>query len=71
MITWTPIEQLPDELKDGREVLLWLGDDGATVASWVDYSGSYRPEGQFADWNDERGPLGFLTVTHFAEITPP
>jgi hypothetical protein len=72
MITWTPIAQLPDELKDGREVLLWLGKDGPTLASWVDYSGGgYVPEGEFANWSDERGPLGHLTVTHFAQITPP
>jgi hypothetical protein len=72
MITWRPIAQLPDELKDGREVLLWEEDGAATVAIWIDYDpDGYVPEGPFASWSDERGPLGFLTITHFAEITPP
>jgi hypothetical protein len=68
MITWTPIGQLPDELKDGREVLLWDADEPegyrATTATFSSL------EGGLGGWrNDE-----FIKVenpTHFAEITPP
>jgi hypothetical protein len=43
MITWTPIAQLPDELKDGREVLLWDADEPegyrATTATFSSLEG--------------------------------
>lgn len=69
MITWRPIAELPDELKDGRDVLLWE-DGSAALANWVDYSPG-DVGGKSANWHDERGSLGHATVTHFAEINGP
>lgn len=34
-IDWTPIADLPEHLKDGREVLLWDGEHGAMVGQWT------------------------------------
>ncbi len=65
MITWTPIAQLPDELKDGREVLLWSDDPrikGAIQVDWVGTGWAEVMEGRLLDDID---------FTHFAEITPP
>jgi hypothetical protein len=68
MIAWRPIAELPDELKDGRNVLLWDGDEPAgyevVVASFSDMGGG---EG---DWrNDEF--VQITNPTHFAEINAP
>lgn len=68
MIPWRPIAELPDELKDGRQVLLWDADEpagyAAVVASFSALGGS------LGCWrNDEFLPL--QNPTHFAEITQP
>jgi hypothetical protein len=72
MITWTPIAQLPDELKDGREVL--LADERARkVGRWfVGTSCWFLSDGPNALILRAPGD-GFeiSTPTHFAEITPP
>ena len=64
MITWLPISELPDALKDGREVLVWDVESGAMVAEWVLHMSDP------AAWKDVVG-LNPLTPTHFAEINPP
>ncbi|WP_443019134.1 helix-turn-helix domain-containing protein [Sphingomonas sp.] len=56
-IPWRPIAELPDALKDGREVLVW--DAWPYVASWE--GGDWRIQ----DWI----PVG--EPTHFAEINAP
>lgn len=67
MITWTPIEQLPEELKDGREVLLAFDDnDGYTVAWWSKALDAWTDIGDIG-----LAGLEGITPTHFAEITPP
>lgn len=43
MTDWRPISELPDELKDGRPVLLW--------ASWA--KSRERHPAAFGDWEDE------------------
>jgi hypothetical protein len=64
MIPWRPIAELPDELKDGRQVLVCEQyDDGswrADTCRWGDALG----------WRDG-GDQEFDEPTHFAEITPP
>lgn len=64
MIAWRPIAELPDELKDGRNVLLCERyDNGSSridICSWIASMG----------WVDS-GSEVFDEVTHFAEITPP
>ena len=66
MIPWQPVEELPDHLKDGREVLVWDGHC-ADVATWS----LPRWMGNEPGWNDttEGGPID--GVTHFCEIQPP
>jgi len=64
-IDWIPIAEMPDALKDGREVLLW-GDTGANVASW-----------RYGGWDNgfaseiDGSPFMVESVIHFAEINPP
>jgi hypothetical protein len=58
MITWRPISELPDELKDGREVLLWEAGDAIV--------------GQFGANDEWMIGLDVAVVpTHFAEINGP
>lgn len=59
MITWRPIAELPDELKDGREVLLW-DEDGAETCIW-----------HGAAWMHTAGGVFVYDATHFAEINAP
>lgn len=65
MIPWRPIAELPDELKDGREVLLAL-ESSSTVAWW---------NGSLECWTDIglAGLAGLegMEPTHFAEINAP
>lgn len=71
MITWTPTDQMPDELRDGRDVLLWdnghctVGAWRRTLEAWLLSDGL----GGFAC--DELGDGYCIQPTHFAEITPP
>lgn len=69
MIEWKPIDEMPDELKNGRQVLLW--DDGeAIVGVFVPLGGVF--ETSVDGWcvnSFECQPI--LRVTHFAEINPP
>lgn len=61
MITWRPIAELPDELKDGRRVLVWTCNGYAHVVEWADWGEDWR--------NDEMLPID--GPTHFAEINAP
>ncbi|EJU14124.1 hypothetical protein LH128_05178 [Sphingomonas sp. LH128] len=66
-IDWCPIAGLPDALKDGREVLVWDGEN-ADVACWQEHAhfGQGDP-----GWQDT-GVGGELSgITHYAEIDPP
>lgn len=65
MIDWRPIEEIPDELKDGRQVLLWDGVFGAQVARWQRFWDT-----GFASEIDG-DPIAVEDATHFAEISPP
>lgn len=67
MIQWHPISELPDALKDGRQLLLWSGE--ADVGRWS-ASGAYFGTGT-PGWSDviEGGELS--GITHFAEINSP
>lgn len=65
-IEWQPIAELPEELRDGREVLLWVGF-GADVGVWLQ-----QRLGSGAGWaEDDFDKYPIDGVTHFAEITPP
>lgn len=63
-IDWIPIADLPEYLKDGRDVLLW-SSGSADVAIWWE-SGLKGRSGWITPEGVQLGP-----VTHFAEIDPP
>lgn len=69
MITWTPIDQLPEALKDGRPLLLHLPPgknfDGGAIEGWWFSSPKEIDDG----WETIVGGLG--EPTHFAEINAP
>lgn len=61
-IDWLPISELPEEFKDGRDVLLWRGAaKRSVVAHW---------RGDIGAWTSIHGGWTVL-ATHFAEISPP
>lgn len=60
-IDWIEIADLPDALKDGREVLLWVSHGFPAVYKW---------RGRFW-WNMEDVALNMAWPTHFAEINTP
>jgi hypothetical protein len=71
VITWTPIDHLPADLKDGRDVLLWEAGFGPAGGGWGTYwnlsNGPARMEHGWIDREGER----FATVSHYAEINEP
>jgi len=63
LIGWQPIEAMPLDRKDGRQMLLW--DGNPAIGSWGEhYSGG---EG----WNDTGEHLPIDGVTYWADINPP
>jgi hypothetical protein len=75
MIPWRPIVELPDELKDGRLIDLWI--DGAR---YPDCKWSNEPRCWLQAYSESPDCFFHLTdewetpefqPTHFAEITPP
>lgn len=67
MIPWHPISQLPDALKDGRELLLW---DGAAVVDTWSARGAHFGMGE-PGWSECHEGSALDGVTHYAEITAP
>jgi hypothetical protein len=55
-IDWIDISELPEAFKDGRAVLIWVGQP---LVAWL--------EGD--TWYDRDGTLP--SPTHFAEVQPP
>ncbi len=75
MIDWRPIADIPDALKDGREVLLWeVAVEGrAEIAAWSPAGPAHMPPAyQLANgvWSDREG-YTIRGVTHFADIGSP
>lgn len=73
-IDWIPIADLPDALKDGREVLLWeaVVEGRAEIAAWSP-SAMWKPlliRNNEGVWCDRDGST-IHGITHFAEITRP
>jgi len=76
MITRRPIVGLPDELKDGRQVLLAFEYENATVnagpPNYLYETGRWYLEGWVDISSDQRRyALNAGQPTHFAEITAP
>lgn len=65
LINWQPITNIPEDRKDGRDMLLW--DDAARVGVWdpSDYYG--EPFG----WCDSSERGARIDPTHWADINPP
>jgi hypothetical protein len=70
MITWRPIAELPDELKDGRTLLVWGPPGFHTEAAWSPTR--YGNGGDLIEpgfiWD---GGALMSEVTHFSEINAP
>ena len=70
MIDWTPISDMPDDLKDGREVLMWINagfSGGDPFAQICMYDIRYNWQG----WIDTTEHADMGEPTHYCEITPP
>lgn len=65
-IDWLPIEELTDELKDGRELLIWILDDFHIGSANVD-----PDDGSIRWWIDIEAEPITDQPTHFAELNPP
>ncbi|MDO6416242.1 hypothetical protein Q4F19_17785 [Sphingomonas sp. BIUV-7] len=63
LIHWQAIAAMPDDRKDGRDMLLWNGD--AEVGAWFD-NGLDGP-----GWAGTRDVLPIENVTHWADISLP
>jgi len=61
-IPWKPINRMPEDRRDGRNVLIWTDNHpaGAYVCGWVEHLGQWVA----------RGPV-IQSPTHWADITPP
>jgi hypothetical protein len=66
LINWQPIANMPEDRKDGRQMLLWVVD-GAYIGAWDSETSSGKPWG----WADfyENGVR--LEPSHWADINPP
>jgi len=75
MIPWHPIADLPDALKDGREVLLWetVVGLGAELGAWYPAGPAHFPVERLLSegvWCDRDGAT-IHGITHYAEINAP
>lgn len=57
-IDWRPLSAVPDDRKDGRDVLLWVGGYAAVCAYDLDF------------WWDSVGRV-VTGATHFADVEGP
>lgn len=59
-VPWHPIDCLPEDRKDGRDVLLWLGGDHAEICSWDGawFDAVGREVAGATHWADTTGPGG-------------
>lgn len=64
-IDWIPIEEIPEVLKDGRDVLLWEADEGETGRAAV---GKFTGDSWYCACYDFQS---IWKPTHFAEINAP
>ena len=65
-IDWLPIEELTDELKDGRNLLIWILDDFYIGSANVD-----PDDGSIRWWLDGEAEPITDQPTHFAELNRP
>jgi len=68
VIPWHPIADLPDALKDGRDVLLWDDKRQCGPHHFGFYAGVISPG---SDYWLISGSSRRLEPSHFAEINPP
>lgn len=68
---WRPIEECPDELKDGRRVLLWTVPYGAEVGTWEEGATYNSREGTDGYWEALYECCEIHDVTKFAVIEAP
>lgn len=66
-VEWIPIAEMPEEFKDGREVLLWRGF--SAVEKWTSFARRYQDDAW--GWSGGQEADDCAPATHFAEINPP
>ncbi|QNG46162.1 hypothetical protein [Sphingobium yanoikuyae] len=66
-IDWIPIAEMPDHLKDGRDLLFW-SDDEAVIALWDKFITG--EDDYYEGWATREGG-NLMGATHFAEINAP
>jgi hypothetical protein len=66
-IDWIPVEDMPDRLKDGRDLLFWTNDE-IEIAIWDRFI-TGEDEYHYG-WATREGNH-FVGATHFAEINAP
>lgn len=70
-IDWKPLAEIPDALKDGRQVLLWEPKYGADVGTWQTGNHWSQQEDDAGYWEALYECALIEGKTHYAEITPP
>lgn len=68
MQEWRPIKEIPSELKDGRQVLLWEGQ--VIACRWSVANIVQGWDSGFASEVDGE-PIMVEFATHYNEVTPP
>ena len=69
MTDWTPISDMPDELKDGRPVLLWVGHHPR--AEPFALICEYEITAIWQGWVEAGARFEVGPATDYCEITPP
>jgi hypothetical protein len=68
MIDWRPMIELPQEAKDGRQMLLWHERlSMADIGTWDGYSGAW----EIPTMQTGRESVDLTSYSHFAVIQPP
>ena len=71
LIPWQPIAAMPDDRKDGRDLLIWSAGQ-AMIADWREGWGGEAIIGLWHAWNTD--PEWWIMpgdVTHWADLNPP
>lgn len=66
-IDWLPFSDLPEQLKDGRDILFWV-DGQALVGQWDRFLDG--DDEWYFDWATREG-VRLVGATHFAEVNGP
>lgn len=69
---WRPMAEMPDELRDGRQVLFWCKSYGYMVSLQYERDRQVPSRSKWRlPWDCECSYFNESDLTSFAEITPP